>query len=254
MARFASLDEMAGVVRDGASVAIGTLSPVALVRALADRGVRDLDLVGVPTGGLAVDILIGAGCARSLETSGVDLGEHGFAPNFTRAVEESAVRVIDSSCPALLAALQAASAGVSFAPVPGLLGSDIVSARPDWRVIADPFRPPQQVVLVPALRPDFALIHALRADADGNLVTTTEFDDRLLVQASQRVLATVETVDDDATDRLRADEQVIPAAYLEALAVVPGGARPLGCHGRWSEDAAGIRAYIESARGAQLQA
>jgi glutaconate CoA-transferase subunit A len=254
MARFVALDEMARLVPDGATVAIGTLSPIAFVRALAERGVRDLDLVGVPTGGLAVDILIGAGCARSVETSGVDLGEHGFAPNFSRAAEEGALKVVDSSCPALLAALQAGAAGVSFAPVPGLLGSDLVSARPDWRVVADPFQPARQVVLVPAMRPEFALIHALRADADGNLVTTIEFDDRLLVQASHRVLATVETVDEDATERLLADEQVIPAAYLEAIAVVRGGARPLGCHGRWPEDAASIRAYLDSARGARLQA
>ena len=84
-------------VRDGASVALGRPAAMALVEELIRRGRRDLHLVGVPTGGTAVERLIAAGCARSLESSGVDLGEDGFAPAFARAVEEGTLQVFDST-------------------------------------------------------------------------------------------------------------------------------------------------------------
>ena len=91
------LSTAAGLVPDGASVGITGMSPMALVRALIRRGARDLHLVGVPTGGLAADLLIGAGCVRSIECSGVQLGEHGFAPHFSRAVCAGTIAVRDST-------------------------------------------------------------------------------------------------------------------------------------------------------------
>ncbi len=248
MARFVTLEELAQLVPDGALLGIGRLPPMALVRELIRRGIRNLDLVTVPTGGLAEDLLIAAGAVRSLHTSGVDLGEHGAAPNFTRAAEQAQLRIIDSSCPAMLMALQAGASGVSFAPVPGLFGSDLLGQRGDWQVIDDPYREGSRIVLVPAIAPEIALVHCLRADREGNLVTTIEFDDRLLVQASGVVVATVEEVADEATASLKPDEQLIPGAYVEAIAVIPGGSLPIGCYGRFPDDQEGIREYLEAAR------
>ena len=219
----ADLAALAAEVPDGATVAIGRFSPMALVRELIALGRKDLHLIGVPVGELAVDMLIAAGAARSIETSGVDLGEHGFAPAFTRAIEEGRLRVLDSTCPALLLALQAGASGVSFTPVPGLLGTDLLGRRPDWKVVDDPFRPGAKVVLVPAIAPDFGLVHALRADPVGNAVTGTKHDDRLLIQASRRVLMTVEEITPDALESLQPDEQVIPSAYIDLIAEAPGG-------------------------------
>ena len=219
----ADLAELAAEVPDGASVAIGRFSPLALVRELIRLGRKDLHLIGVPVGELAVDMLIGAGAVRSIETSGVDLGEHGFAPRFTRAVEEGRLRVTDSSCPALLMALQAGASGVSFTPVPGLIGTDLLARRSDWKVVDDPFRSGYKTVLVPAIVPEFALVHAHRADPRGNAVTSTRNDDRLLIQAARRVLMTVEEITPDALESLQADEQVVPSAYIELIAEAPGG-------------------------------
>lgn len=95
--RVLDIEAAAALVPDAASVGITSPSPMALVRALIRRGVRDLHLVGVPTGGLAADLLIGAGCVRSLEASAVQLGEAGFAPNFSRAVENGTLVVRDST-------------------------------------------------------------------------------------------------------------------------------------------------------------
>jgi glutaconate CoA-transferase, subunit A len=248
MARFVELDEAAAFVPDGATLGVGRLPPMALVRALIRRGARDLDLVSAPTGGLAEDLLVAAGAVRSIHTSGIDLAEHGLAPNFSRAAEAGSIRVIDSSCPVLLLALQAGASGLTFTPVPGVFGSDLLGERADWKVIEDPYGDGAEVVLVPAVAPGYAIVHALRADPDGNLVTTIEFDDRLLVQASRKVVATVEAISPDATASLAADEQVLPAAFLDLVALAPGGSQPIGCYGRFEDDREALREYVEAAR------
>jgi glutaconate CoA-transferase subunit A len=120
----------------------------------------------------------------------------------------------------MLMALQAGASGVSFAPVPGLLGSDLLRWRTDFRVVDDPYRPGEKVVLIPAIRPDFALLHGRRADLEGNLVIGISYDDRLVAQASQRVIYSVDSVREDATGSLTADEQVLPAAFVDALVLV----------------------------------
>jgi glutaconate CoA-transferase subunit A len=208
-------------IPDGASVALGRPAALFLVEELIRQGRSGLRLIGVPTGGRAVELLIAAGCAESLECSGVDLGEDGQAPAFGRAVESGALRMVDSTCPAMLMALQAGASGVSFAPVPGLLSSDLLRVRPDFRVLDDPFRPGERVVLVPAIAPEFALLHGRRADPDGNVVIGTEYDDRLVAQAARHVVFSVEEQREDATRTLAAGEQVLPAACVDALVIVP---------------------------------
>jgi len=246
--RFGDLAEAAELIPDGAGLGLGRLPPMALVRELLRRGARDLDLVSAPTGGFGEDVLIAGGAVRSIHTSGVDLAEFGLAPNFGRAVERGEVRVIDSSCPAMLMALQAGASGMSFSPVPGLLGTDLLAERRDWKVIEDPFGDGGEVVLVPAVAPAYAALHALRADPEGNVVTTIEFDDRLLVQASGTVVVTVERVAEGATESLLADEQLIPAAYLDLVVESPGGSAPIGCFGRYPDDREAILAYLGAAR------
>lgn len=120
----------------------------------------------------------------------------------------------------MLMALQAGASGVSFTPVPGLLASDLLRWRPDFRVIDDPYRPGESVVLVPAIRPEFALLHGRRADLDSNVVISTVYDDRLVAQASRHVIYSVDAAHEQATWSLAPDEQMIPAAFVDALVLV----------------------------------
>ena len=123
----------------------------------------------------------------------------------------------------MLMALQAGASGIPWTPVPGLIGSDLLRARPDFRVVGDPYEPGagREVVLVPALRPEYALVHARRADERGNAVIATTYDDRLLMQAAGTVIMSVEKIEPGATDSLHGGEQVIPAAYIDVLCVAP---------------------------------
>lgn len=246
--RIVDLAQAAVAIPDAAVVGVGRLAPMSLALQLLRRNARDLHLVSAPTGGMVEEILIAGGAVRSLETSGVDLSEHGMAPAFTRAAQDGTVRIVDSSCPVMLMALQAGASGVSFTPVPGVIGSDLLPSRDDWKLVEDPFGDGNKVVLVPALAPDYVIVHGLRADPAGNLVTTIEFDDRLLIQAGRFVVATVEEISPDATRALAPDEQLIPGAYLDLLVEAPGGSLPMGCYGRWEDDSVAIHSYLIAAR------
>src|SRR5664279_1150845 len=99
-----ALDALAALVPDGALLALppdNSLAPCELARALVRRGARGLRLLGVPVCGYATDLLIGAGCVASVETSAVTLGEAGQAPRFSAAVALGSLRVIDATCPAI---------------------------------------------------------------------------------------------------------------------------------------------------------
>src|SRR5580692_1907084 len=121
--------------------------PMEATRALIRRGVRNLHLVALPTSSLQADLLIGAGAIAVLETSAVSLGEFGPAPRFTAAIKAAAIRMMDATCPALHAQFQAAEKGVPFMPLRGIIGSDILTYRPDWRVIDNPFANSDPIVL-----------------------------------------------------------------------------------------------------------
>lgn len=248
-----SLDALAARVPDGAFVALppdNSLCPVALVRALIRRRVRDLRLLGVPISGFATDLLIGAGCVASLTTSAVTLGEAGLAPRFTAAMKAGALHLTDATCPAVHTALQAAEKGVPFMPLRGMIGTDLISQRPDWTIIDNPFADGSDpIVLVPALSPDLALIHAAMADRFGNVWVGRRRELATIAHAARATLVTAERI---VEGNLMEDERLAPGViaslYVSAVAVAERGAWPLGLLDLYGADAAHIDAYAKAAR------
>ena len=246
------LDRLAGRIADGATLALPpdySFVPMAAVRALVRRGVRDLQVVTVPQAGIAADILIGAGCVATIETAAVSLGELGNAPRFAAAVEGGRLAIRDSTCPAIHAALQAAEKGVPFMPLRGLIGSDLLRVRPDWQVIDNPLADGgDPIVLLPALRPDIALFHAPWADEHGNVWLGARRELVTMAHAARETLVTVEEV---RPGDLLADETLaagtLPALYVAALAEAPRGAWPLGLAGRYEADRAHLADYARRA-------
>ena len=195
----ASVDEAVAAIPDGAMVIVPREAsgvPMEATRALIRRGVKRLHLVALPTSTLQADMLIGAGCVETLETSAVSLGEFGPAPRFTAAILGKTIRMNDATCPALYAAVQAAEKGVPFMPLRGLIGSDILAHRPDWRVIDNPFGNDDPIVLLPAIKPDFALFHTPMADRAGNVFFGRDREALMMAHASARTIATVEKLYD----------------------------------------------------------
>ncbi len=248
-----TLEGIAQAIPDGALVGVPPdYSGVAMAATLAlvRRSARDLRLFCLPQGNLHADMLTGAGCVAEIETAAVTLGEQGPAPCFNRAVEAGRIRVKDSTCPALHAALTATERGVPFLPVRGLLGSDILAHRPDYRSIDNPFAEGgDPLVLVPAVKLDVALFHAPAADAEGNVWIGRRRELATLAHAAERALVTVErVVEGSFFEREATAASALSSLYVEAIAEAPRGAAPLGLAEHYEPDVAALRAYARAAR------
>ncbi|UCE30732.1 MAG: CoA synthetase [Burkholderiales bacterium] len=247
-----SLEALAARIPDGAKLAIAkddTGAAIAATRALLARGVRDLHLVCVPIAGLQADLLIGAGCVATVESSGVSLGEFGAAPRFNAAVRAGSVRVIDATCPAIYAGLQASQKGIPFMPLRGILETDLLARRDDWKVIENPFTAGDRIVAISAIRPDLALFHAVAADRFGNVFLGRDRDGLLMAHAARGALVTVERI---VEGNLLEDEarsgSVLPAIYVSAIAEVPHGTWPIRVGDRHVDDANWLAHYAAQAR------
>ncbi|WP_458093500.1 CoA transferase subunit A [Roseomonas sp. WA12] len=248
-----SLEALAASVPDGALLALppdNSLPSVALAKALIRRGAKGLRLLGVPVSGFATDLLIGAGCVAEVETSAVSLGEAGFAPRFSAAVRAGTIKVRDATCPAIHTMLQAAEKGVPFMPLRGVIGSDILAHRPDWRVVQNPLSDRTDPILIlPALHPDVAAVHTVMADAEGNVWVGRRRECATLAHASRKLLVTVERV---VPGNLLEDERLAPgtisATYVEAFAVAERGAHPVALLDEYGVDAAYVATYARAAR------
>jgi glutaconate CoA-transferase subunit A len=246
-------DELAARVPDGALIALPpdySMPAMAVVRALILQKKKNLKLLGVPVLGLCADLLIGAGCVAEVESSAVSLGEAGLAPRFSEAAEKGEIVVRDATCPALHTALQATEKGVPFMPLRGVLGSDLVSNRRDWRVLQNPFSGKEDPILfVPAIAPDIALFHARWADEAGNVWVGRRRELATIAHAAKRSFVTFEESKpgDMLEDELLAPG-VISAAYVTALAPAKRGAWPLGIPELYGIDDAHLAHYAQAAR------
>jgi len=246
-----SLEALAAAIPDGALLAVPKDSSgvaMSATRELVRRGVRGLHLVCVPVGGLQADILIGAGAVATIETSAVTLGEFGAAPRFTAAVHESTIRVLDATCPAIYAALQAGEKGIPFIPLRGLIGTDLLRYRQDWKVIDNPFAEQDRIVLLPGIRPDVALFHAPLADRHGNVFVGARRELMLMAHAAMQTLVTVEEItDDDLLNDPQRAAGVLPAIYVTRIATARRGAWPLAFWDLYPEDEAALANYVAAA-------
>ncbi|HET7851015.1 MAG TPA: CoA-transferase [Pseudolabrys sp.] len=251
MPTIVSLDEALGAIRDGAMLVVPrevSGVPMAATRALIRRNVKKLHLVALPTSSLQADLLIGAGCVETLETSAVSLGEFGPAPRFSAAMTGGTIRMKDATCPALHAALQAAEKGVPFMPLRGLIGSDVLKYRSDWKVIDSPFGNSDPIVLLPALKPDVALIHAPMADRLGNVWIGRQRELATMAHAAERTIATVEKIHDgNLLDDPVLAAGTLPGFYVESIAVAERGAWPLPLPDHYGLDAEHLALYARMA-------
>ena len=238
-------------IPDGATIALGgnTLhrGPFGAVHELVRQGKRELELVKT-AGAYDIDLLCGAGCV-----SGVAAGYIGFetvfglAPSYRRAVETGAVVAREHACYSVIAGLRAAIQGVPFMPIAGMTGSDLPVAR-GFATLPDPYSG-REVVVIPALVPDVAIVHVHEADQFGNArIFGTRFEDVLMVQAARRVILTAETVVDGTGFEASPESVAISGFMVDQVVEAPGGAWPGGCVGRYEYDAAYLAHYVAASK------
>lgn len=243
------LPTLMGHVREGDCVAIGGglswREPMAALRELIRQGTGGLKLVG-SAHGIDVDLLCGAGAVAVSAESYVGFEQDfGMAPNYRRACESGAVEVRDNCCYTLVQQLRAAIGGLPFMPIRSVRGTGFLALHPEFRTMACPFTG-EELVLVPALQPDVAIIHAQYGDARGNLhIDGPPVADILFAKASKKAIATVERM--VSSEQLAELGVTIPYFYVTALAEVPYGAHPTSCYPLYAYDRPHTAEYYQCA-------
>ena len=137
---------------------------------------------------------------------------------------------------------------VPFVPVRGLLHTDYMTVRPDFKAMPNPYDPREEIAIVPSLAPDVAVFHGFRGDRFGNVTASGERDAKLIVQAARRAVATVEEIVDGNLAEEPHTGVLIPGIFVQAVVHAPRGAHPTACRGYYDDDAQHIGEYMEAAR------
>lgn len=246
--KFVPLAELAARIPDGASVALGGSflhrGPFALVRELIRRESRRLEIVK-QSPGYDIDILCRAGVASRARCGIVAMeGHFGLAPHYRKAVEQGRLQLEEHACASLTAGLRASAFGVPFMPCGGLHGSELTRINA-WKCLDDPYGSGAQTWVIPAITPDFAVIHANSVDRKGNVrVAGTSHWDRIMSRAARSVLVLAEEVSDEDFSR-QPELTLVPYFMVEAISVVPAGAWPGSCWPAYAVDYAAVQAYLE---------
>ncbi len=241
--KITSLEEAVGTIGDGAQLALGGHSqrrhPMAMVYELVRQGRRDLRLSGW-NNGIDFDLLVGAGCVRSVQTSYVGMGRFGLALNYRRAAEAGSIDIVEDSENTALERFRAGAMGISFIPSNGPLGSGLMNFEAETREIVCPFTGKRMAALR-AAEPDVALLHAHTADAKGNVqiderVLMDNFADVFIARSAKRVIVSVEEIVSTETVMKRPQATILPGFFVDAVVEAPQGAHPCSCDLRYDYD------------------
>ena len=241
-----SLREAAACVSDGSTVAVGGLSyfgaPMSLIRELIRQRVRGLTLVTAAVTSLQADLLIAAGAVDRIIAPYVAFEELGLAPAFRRAVESGAIEVVECGEAFLGYGLKAGASGAPFYALPKAVGAtDCARVNNRYKTCRDPFSD-DEVLCVPAIRPDVALLHVSTADQFGNLgCGRLHYMDGLIARASKRVIATA----DQLTECLHSNIS-FPSFQVEGVVPLQGAARPTASLGLHGVDRAELKRYLSA--------
>jgi len=245
-------------VRDGIrlrSCGIGLRKPFGFIYEIIRQRAKDLTFI-LSGWTEDADMLLGTGQLDKLEGSYLGLEAFGLANNYRRAMEKGIPKrpqIEEYSNFGMTMRFVAASMGLPFMPIRSHLGSDLLRIEsfrhPKAVVMDDPFGSGAKVALLPACPVDVALIHAQRADADGNVQVWGQLGDDLWGTLSgTTILASVEEVVDSDIVRRDPNRTLLPAFRVTAIVPAPFGAHPYQCQGYYDLDVAFRRMYAEVAQ------
>ncbi|MDN5894247.1 MAG: acyl CoA--acetate/3-ketoacid CoA transferase subunit alpha [Nocardioides sp.] len=253
-----TIDEIVGTLEDGMTVGIGgwgpRRKPMALVRAILRSDLQDLTIVA--WGGADIGLLVRAGKVRRLIYAFVSMDSVPLEPNFSRARQEGTVAEITEIDEGMFqTGLLAASQRLPFLPMRAGLGSDVLVNNPEIKTVTSPYDDGEELVAVPAINLDVALVHMNRADMHGNatyLGPDPYFDD-LFCMAAERAYVSCEQIIDTAgltggPENTPVQRLLLNRMMVSGVVETPNGAHFTTCTPDYERDEKFQKAYATAAK------
>jgi len=250
-------------IKNGSQIAIGgftvTRNPMALAYEIVRQGIKDIHLV-CHSHGQALDVLIGAGSVKRLE---IAYGGNGrYAPTcirFKKAIQGGEIQFEDYSNYQMSLRFLAGALGIPFIPTKSGLGSDLINlegfppeirnekkvASKKYVVTQNPFNgEDDKVVLLPALNPDVAIMHAQYVGEDGTVrIKGLTFADIEQAKSADTVIVTCEEIVPRSFIRLDPDQNSLPPFFVDAIVKIPYGAHPTAVYTCYDYDPKHLNLY-----------
>ncbi|MBE0408641.1 MAG: CoA transferase subunit A [Anaerolineales bacterium] len=235
------------LVTPGCTLAVGGLTlyrrPVAFIRALikhqrSTNNPYNLTLLAL-TASFESDLLVGAGLVSRIRTCYFGLEIFGLSPMFTYYANRGQVDILEETEASIALGLRATMAGIGFMPGHAWIGTDLPNLRPDVCSVIDPYSG-DELIAFPAIRPDIAVVHALKADPEGNsIIGGNKAIDVELALTANTVIVTAEEI------HPQLNQADIVAPFVHAVIHAPRGALPTSCHPNYALDGHAILDYTE---------
>lgn len=247
MAKLISMEQAIRIVNPGSTLALGGMTlyrrPVAFVKALVKRFAQEKQPANLTlltfTAALESDLLVGTGMVSRVRTCYFGLEIFGLAPMFSYYASHGLLEVQEETETSIALGLRAEMAGIGFMPGRAWTGTDLPVLRPDVRTVVDPYTG-EQLIAFPAIHPDVAVIHALRADMEGNAqIGENKAIDEELALTAETVIVTAEEV----VPQLEKADLIAP--LVKAVVLAEGGAAPSSCHPLYPMDGEALLSYSE---------
>jgi glutaconate CoA-transferase subunit A len=236
-------EAVAAHLHDGDTLAIEGFTHLisfAAAHEVIRQGRRGLTLARL-TPDLVYDQMVAAGCASKLVFSWIGNPGVGSLHAVRRAIEDGLLEIEEYSHHGMVARYAAGASRLPFFPLRSYDGSDLTAVNPRIRRVASPYDG-EEVAVVPPLNPDVTIIHAQRADADGNVQAWGIVGvQREAALAARRVIAVVEELVDASVIRDDPDRTLLPGTVVDAVCVEPFGAHPSFAQGYYDRDNAFYR-------------
>jgi glutaconate CoA-transferase subunit A len=231
-------EAVAAHVHDGDTLAIEGFTHLisfAAAHEVIRQGRRGLTLARL-TPDLVYDQMVAAGCAAKLIFSWLGNPGVGSLHAIRRAIEAGQLAIEEYSHHGMVARYAAGASRLPFFPLRSYDGSDLAAANPLIRRVASPYDG-EEIAVVPPLNPDVTIIHAQRADADGNIQAWGIVGvQREAALAARRVIAVVEELVDASVIRDDPDRTLLPGTVVDAVCFEPFGAHPSFAQGYYDRD------------------
>lgn len=247
-------DEAVREIRDGMTLGIGgwgsRRKPMSLVRALLRSPAKDLTVVSY--GGPDVGLLCAAGKVRKVVYGFVSLDSIPLEPHFRQAREAGAIEAVELDEGMFQWGLYAAALRLPFLPTRAGLGSDVMRLNPELKTVRSPYADGEDLVAMPAIHLDVALVHMNRADARGNaqyLGPDLYFDDLFCMAAKRRFVSCERVVETEALLKTGSVHTLrLNRTLVDGVIEAPNGAHFTECPPDYGRDEAFQREYAVAAK------